>query len=237
MSNFKKSFHEVKQFKPTTFENKFGIVVSILGIVVFVFSAYQQYASFSQISNTTTIAELSKIFWPLSLSIVLLVISFIAFGFSFHKIMTKTNTYVQNAIGIEEAFNRQESIIRVQTTAYHNFLHYLKYIMAGIDEIIYSRNKITEKHIHSILKDIRTFFFNVLNNTKTMFDLITNDNCAVCIKLAGADNKGKKKFKTLYRDAFSLIMNPNQPDRWFFSNDLTKLDNYKNHNSDWRNRY
>lgn len=105
------------------------------------------------------------------------------------------------------------------------------------------------------------FYLFMLNNIKTIFDIITEDKCAVCIKiLEEGDSNNDIMLRTFMRDsgsyrerkssdksifeypyyentAFKTILAPETPDSYYASDDLSAEKTYINMNSNWNDAY
>jgi len=105
--------------------------------------------------------------------------------------------------------------------------------------------------------------FNIflVNNVKDIFDLLTNDDCSVCIKIVGVNNKEEVTISTLMRDtksfrkrrsndglfnepflwyentAFKNILSNDIADTYFVCDDLSAEQSYVNLNSNWKKSY
>jgi len=105
------------------------------------------------------------------------------------------------------------------------------------------------------------FYLFLINNIKTIFDILTEDKCSVCIKIldegesdndimvrtfmrdSGSYRERKSSDKSIYEypyyenTAFKTILAPETPDSYYASDDLASERSYINMNSNWGRYY
>lgn len=134
----------------------------------------------------------------------------------------------------------------------HNFCHEYREKLAMISGC---GTKVSAADYQLIKTKFQKFLLFSMTNIKEAFDIITHDECAVCIKII----TDEKEVKTLIRDpvsyrvrheadirlptfplhgntAFTDIINPYKPSI-FISNDLELETSYINNNSAWKSFY
>ena len=161
----------------------------------------------------------------------------------------------QHILNIENLKSSQRAIAKV----FHNINHEARNLIKEIHSNIATQDFNEFKETELSFKQYLLF---LLDNIKEIFDVITSDQCSVCIKIIIPSEKeeGQSYIKTHYRDsisyrarseidtemetypyyentAFKKIINREYPDRYWFCNDLKNEKTYNNMNPNWEKAY
>lgn len=139
------------------------------------------------------------------------------------------------------------------TRIFHNFCHEYRAKLAIISNCTAG---LSGADYLKIRAKFQKFLLFSLSNIKEAFDILTHDECSVCIKLIINDNEVKTYARdpVSYRErhdadlklttfpirgntAFDNITNPCHPDSTYISNDLSKEAIYINKNPNWNKCY
>jgi hypothetical protein len=163
-----------------------------------------------------------------------------------------------------EQFESKEIIINQIAECSHIITHYFRNLDYTFQDILAKQeDNISNEEVLHAINIFDYFLINITTNLQSYFSQITNDNCSITIKLLNVESKEPYEVKTYFRDpvnfkkrrqtddihgtcyvdentAFSIIMNPNYKNIYFFDDDLHSLHSnhsYKNPNPEWYNLY
>lgn len=168
------------------------------------------------------------------------------------KIESKYRDYIDNINTLETKVKDNKSTNLKEKIILHNIIHQFRIIL---NRIIKNKNSNDMIDYLEIKHSSKEYFLFLLSNIKELFDVITKDECSVCIKMIIDENN----IKTLYRDpvsfrtrslidnklsifpissntAFEKILD-NFSESYYISNDLSAEESYKNINSQWKKNY
>jgi hypothetical protein len=141
---------------------------------------------------------------------------------------------------------------------YHNFSHEFRSATIKIHEM--SVSGLNAENIEYVNR-FHNFITFAIANIKEIFDILTHDECCVCLKLVNVDDEDDYYYvETLKRDAisnrerssidmemnsyravkntaFKNILDEDCPDSYFISNDLGSEKGYLNANRNWQIQY
>ncbi len=200
-------------------------------------------------------------------SVVSLIIIILLQALTYHRHVEK----MQQQLGelpmkneqLTELVNYYIRIYKYISQSLHNICHSYRYIYLilrdAVIELRREKTQITEEECKEISNKFERFMLAFLVNLKEYLDVITEDDCSICIKLVKDD-----KVKTLFRDpynyyyrqrsdfsqdgsqfifkitenyAFKLISDKSCKETFFACDNLRDHREYFNANPDWRNLY
>ncbi len=169
---------------------------SLLGfIATIVFTVYQ-------LSKPQVSTDFKQILLILSISEGCLLVVFILLAVHYTgQIKNFSELEIQNNI-LKQEIKEKDRIRNSLVETTHNILHYYRYILYNLDQIIIklqeAEKKVEEKEFLLILREFDEFNTTLLSNLRSLFGFLTGDSCAICIKIVK-----NEKFKTLFRDNIS----------------------------------
>lgn len=245
----------------------FGIC-SLVGLLVTLVTLNNTLNQLDLISEQNAVYEnLATIYKTLGISIVALVVIFLLQSFLFNVNISK----LQRDLGklplenenLTQYINHLIRVNRSTTNSIHNITHSYRYIYILLRDIVIdlrkSDSRTTEDECRKVCNEFDKYILSLLANITSTFNVITEDECASCIKAVK-----NNKVKTLYRDpdsyrdrknsdytqkgqifiysvtdnyAFNLIADDNSKETFFTCDDLNNHDRYHNRNHEWNNLY
>ena len=245
----------------------FGLC-SLVGLIITVATLTHTLNKINAITEPTEIySNLSLIYKTLGYAVVSLIVIFIIQSILFNNNLTK----LQQQLGLlpvenEQLTDKVDNYIRIYrstTNSIHNIIHSYRYIYILLRDAVIELRKencnLSDKECSYISTAFEKYIFSFLLNVTTTFNVITDDDCAACIKLLRDG-----KVKTLYRDpysyryrkksdrtqrgkifiynisdnyAFDVIANNTTKETFFSCDDLTSHEKYFNRNHEWNKLY
>lgn len=165
---------------------------------------------------------------------------------------------------LENAINRKNSDFGEIADVFHSIHDQLRdkiFELYDAHMSLLSGDKIKETELVDYERTNEMFYLFLLNNIKTIFDILTDDKCSACIKiLEEGDSENEIMVRTFMRDsgsyrerkssdksicqypyyentAFKRIFSPDIPDGYYASDDLASERTYINMNKNWRKYY
>jgi len=243
-------------------------VCSLVGLVITIATLTHTLNKINALSEVTEIySNLSVIYKALGYTIVALIVIFLVQSILFNNNLTKLQQQLGRLpVENEQLADKADNYIRIYkgtTGSIHNIIHSYRYIYILLRDAVIELRKddcsLSEKECRSISNSFEKYIFHFLLNLTTTFNVITDDDCAACIKLLRDG-----KIKTLYRDpysyryrkksdrtqrgeifiyntsdnyAFNLITNNATQETFFSCDDLLSHEKYFNRNHEWKKLY
>ncbi|MCK5606697.1 hypothetical protein KAR91_32645 [Candidatus Pacearchaeota archaeon] len=252
----------------------FGIC-SLLGLITTLVLLNKTLIQIDLIGDQSEIYKsLAEIYKMLGLSVFALIAIFLIQSYLFNtnieklnrdlgelplenKHLTDVNDYLRDVVNYHIRINRST------TDSIHNITHYYRYITILLRDTVIDLRKIDSKTDESECRksynEFEKFISLLLTSITSTIEVITQDECATCIKIINAD-----KVKTFYRDpnsyrvrresdynqmgeifiynvadnfAFNLIADPHSKETFFVCDDLKEYKGYYNRNYEWNKLY
>lgn len=243
-------------------------VCSFLGLIVTIVALNNTLNKIELISGQPEVYKnLALIYKTLGISIVALIVIFLLQSFLFNvnisKLQRKLGELPLENKHLTEFINHYIRVNRSTTSSIHNITHSYRYIYILLRDIVIDLrkkdSKTTENECRKICNEFEKYILSLLSNITSTFNVITQDECAACIKILK-----NNKVKTLYRDpdsyrarknsdytqkgqifiynvvnnfAFNLIADEASKETFFACDDLSNHDRYFNMNHEWNKLY
>lgn len=235
-----------------------GLIIAISAIV---------YTYINQSENPQD-AGYNYILTTLTILVAVILLIFLLSVLSFNKRIRQLSQIPAKYSYYEQEFIKNDIIVNQLCECSHIVSHYFRNLDFALQEIIdKDENDITDIELLDVINKFDYFLINIITNLQSYFSQITDDNCALTIKLLNYNdsitNDDDIFIKTYFRDpvnfkkrreidninshcgvydntAFSIIMDQSFKNIYFAEDNLTDLYNkhlYKNPNPEWNKFY
>lgn len=248
--------------------NLFFGICSLLGLIITLATLNNTLHQIELIQDKTVVYEnLALIYKALGMTIIALIVIFLVqayrYNYSLEKLERDLGELPLENRNLVDYINYHIQIHKSTTNTIHNITHSYRYIYILLRDIVIDLRKeespTSEKDCRKMCNEFEKFILSFLSNINSTVNVITQDECATCIKIIK-----DHKVKTLYRDpdsyrhrsnsdftqkgeiniykvennyAFNLIADKSTKETFFACDDLSKHEKYYNINHEWNKLY
>ena len=211
--------------------------------------------------------EYREVIVTLGASVLILSFTFVVLTIYFARKFIALQDLPEKNANYYERIRRNEIIMKHTAECIHNVLHYHRIILYEMDDYITNLVHVSEDRLKEILSEFEKYISALTANLQSYFSLVTDDRCAITIKIVKeveANGKKRNKVKTFFRDPIScrrrrradkkldgsdlisdvtdntalhVITSRDFSQTTFLCNDLREERDYMNRNLNWREYY
>ena len=173
-----------------------------------------------------------------------------------HQVHSKAGNEIAALTSENDDLKASHKII---AKVFHNINHEARILIQTIKDVLTTKDQEEFKETETKFREYMIFF---LNNVKEVFDVVTRDQCSVCIKLIEPNetnteqsyitthsrdaisyrerstiDKDLEKYPYYENMAFNRLLNKKYADKYYICNDLQNERPYTNINPNWKKYY